>query len=224
MQPRIVSGTFIRFIRHSADVNNLFRQFFLRTGASRPISSIAEPFLSVTFRFMKARISILILLLPLAFLAAGCGESSREAVQKRVEMVRTASNPAYLEKAALSDKSPAVRQAAVERIFDQELIEKILAQDDDMGVRMAALKRVRSPEAVARAATGDKSRYVRLAAVSLLSDQRTLAEVALTDKDRLVRITALGSIMDANTVRKVMASDKDARVRAAAEKRLNTLR
>jgi len=176
---------------------------------------------------MKARplIVLFALSLTLMFLGTGCGKSSSRAeVQKRLDLVRTASNPAYLEKAALEDESPVVRQAATERLFDQKLIERIVIHDKDFGVRLAALKRVRSQAVVGQVATGDKSRYVRIAAAGILNDQRILTEVARTDRDRIVRMTAIGGITSRAVIEQVADSDKDPQVRAAAEKRLASLR
>lgn len=155
----------------------------------------------------------------------------------------------FRSRAALRDPDWRVRQAAVEKIGDQQLLMTIAETDADVPVRLAAVDQLTDPillTALAKGAdehlwfaagtrlverTADQAKLadltkssrqdtVRTQAVRKLRDQRLLADIATTHPEPLVRRFAVEQLVDPDLLATIARSDGDEWVRHDSVKML----
>jgi hypothetical protein len=147
---------------------------------------------------------------------------------------------------AKNDISLNVREAAVEKLINQELLYDLAKNDNDLNVRKAAVERLTKQSLLADVARNgidllicniafdkmfDQSlltdiaknanhKLIRKVAVEKIDDQIILSEIAQNEKENDVRKTAVEKLTSQILLVKIASNDKDCDVRQSAVKKL----
>jgi hypothetical protein len=109
---------------------------------------------------------------------------------------------------------PAIREQAVQRLSDQELLARIASDDAAESVRLAAILKLTDQKLLARFACN--SDEIAISAAKRLTDPKFITAVALSAPLRDVRIWAVDQIGDNTALHRVSTSDTDPWIRAKA--------
>ena len=92
--------------------------------------------------------------------------------QNRIELVRLIDCQATLERVALTDNDPGVRESAVKKVLSDTVLREIAVLDKDKWVRYFALERVAyDKEFLLKVAKHDSNNTVRMLAIKRFSNQ-----------------------------------------------------
>lgn len=112
---------------------------------------------------------------------------------------------------------PNVRKEAAAALTDQTTLIEVFENDSSTEVRNAAFERIADQEFLTRLATGDGP--VNLAAAQRLTDPIALAEVARSASSARVRAAAVDRIGDDQLLQRIASLDLDPEVRLRAKQR-----
>lgn len=140
----------------------------------------------------------------IAGLIAGCSHRAR--VENFVD------DQAELERIALTEPAADVRQAAVRKVKNPDVLAKVALEDTDTSgwIRYDAVKAISDQQVLAKVAIGDPKYEVRKAALAKITDQSLLADVAVAGKEKWERSSAFEKITNPMAVAKVIVASKHA--------------
>lgn len=133
----------------------------------------------------------------------------------RIVMIQKTSDPAALERIALDDPNPVLRELAVKRLADPALLARIARSDPDRKVRRAALDRVRDGQLLVPLLL-ELPREEAIEFVRQLTDQDVLRQVWSGHADADVRRAALVKLTDSNLLIDAALNAPDWATREAA--------
>lgn len=121
---------------------------------------------------------------------------------------------------AQSDESGSVREAAVAKLVDQDILSRIAQTDAVAAVRLRAVQNLRNPDVLAAIAKQDEDAAVRRAALCGVDDQDILTEIARADADVENRISAVQRLEDETVLGEIALVEQETAVRDAALEKL----
>lgn len=125
---------------------------------------------------------------------------------------------------ALNDKDLSIRNAALMRLTDRDLLTGIaLDKDEDGSIRKNAIEHLTDQSLLAGIALEDPDKDICIAAVEELKDQGLLTKIALKCKHWHVRMAAVEKLTDRNVLARISRQDKFYEVCGAARERLSAL-
>ncbi|MDH5403276.1 MAG: hypothetical protein OEY49_12345 [Candidatus Heimdallarchaeota archaeon] len=127
------------------------------------------------------------------------------------------------ELAANNSQQIIVRQAAIKKIIDQDLLERLSIYDTEDDIRLEASKKLNSIFILSYLCLKDPNHRIREVATKLLprSQIETLKKIATSDSHWLVRYTAVWKLDCKSTLQQISMNDVNIRVRMTAVERVN---
>ncbi len=136
--------------------------------------------------------------------------------QLRQAAVKKIEDQDVLVKLAKKDKAYWVRTEAVRKISDQEILKKLMKYEKNEMVRRVLIQKIDDQDLIESTALNDENEDVRMSAVGKLRNKEIIEKIALEDIASRVRVTAVWKISDKDALVYIVRNDKNREVRRMA--------